>query len=535
MVPTTENPGLKYYYPTDAPVVHQDVDIVVYGATSGGVVAAVQAARMGKSVALVAFGRHVGGLTAGGLTATDGASDNVQGGITAEFFKMTGWSHFSPGDAEANYRKLLEEAGVPVYYEQRLDREDGVKIEDGRIVTVTMENGSTFAGKMFIDVTYEGDLMAAAGVTHTSGRDPKDLYDEEGAGVDRGRHQRIDPYVEPGNPESGVIPYVLDGMPEAYTGGTGQGDNLLQAYCFRMHLTNKEGKVPYPKPQGYDPADFQFVYRIMKRGTKPRLQLGGDTNNHEIIGHSAGTDFVNGNWILRDGEIVNWAQATYAEREQMFQAHVRYQQGYMYYIAHDLLGKITDDEEVLQRPQEERENIMRFVNSLVEEVNAYGLDPEEFPETGHWPWALYIREARRMVSDKVMTEDHVFGRQVAEDSVGLANYWADSHRVCRYEEDGRVYLEGGLGLPRDVGPWPVSYRAIVPARGEAGNLLVPWCISSSKVAFCSMRMEPCFMVLGQSAATAAALSIDRQVDVQDLDYAVLRERLLADGQILAHE
>ncbi len=454
----------------------------------------------------------------------------VQGSLTAEFFDKVGrWNHLSPSKAEATYEAMLSEAQVPVYFEQRLDREKGVVLKNNRIIEIRMKNGSSFKGKMFIDATYEGDLMAAAGVSYTSGRDPKDLYDEKGAGIDEGRNQRISPYVVPDDPSSGVIPYVIDKMPEDWQGPDGS-DGLLQAYNFRMHLTKGNHKVPYPEHDGYDPADFEFMYRILAGGSRVRLSLGADTNNHEVIGHNAGTDYVNGNWVVRDGKIVNWAEATYEEREQMFQAHVKYQQGYMYYIANDLLPRAETDPEM--KGDDKKEWAMEQVRKLVTRVNEYGLDPDHFGDTGHWPWALYIREARRMVSDEVMTEHNVFARDVAEDSVGLANYWADSHRVRRYTKDNQVYLEGGLDMPRDNPAWPISYRSIIPAKGEVENLLVPWAISSSKVAFCSMRMEPCFMVLSQSAATAACLAIDKKTTLQELKYALLREQLLKDGQIL---
>jgi hypothetical protein len=483
--PETPHPGLHYYYEAEAPVENVTADVIVYGGTSGGVVAAVKAARMGKSVALVELGRYLGGLTSGGLTFTDGVDHNVQGGITAEFFQAVGRTKFRPSVAETQFGRMLADAGVPVYFEQRLDRENGVTIENNRITSITTENGSTFTGEMFIDATYEGDLMAAAGVTYTSGRDPVELYNEQGAGVQEGRNQRIDPYIVEGDPSSGLIPLVAD-MPESYTAEPGDGDNLLMSYTFRLHLTDEEDRVPYPKPEGYDPNRWELLYRFMKPGSTVRLALGSDTNNHEVIGHSMGTNYVNGNWILRDGEIINWAEATYQEREQMFQDQVDYQQGYFYYIAHDLLPAAQADPELQTA---ENEWAMEQIEKLATTVAQYGLDPNEFQTTGHWPHTLYVREARRMISEVVMTEHHHFRDEIVDDPVGLANYFADSHKVRRYLKDDKVFLEGDIPVERNFEPWGISYRSIIPAREEIQNLFVPWAISASKVAFCSMRME----------------------------------------------
>jgi N-dimethylarginine dimethylaminohydrolase len=267
----------------------------------------------------------------------------------------------------------------------------------------------------------------------------------------------------------------------------------------------------------------------MKRGSTVRLALGSDTNNHEVIGHHMGTNNVNGNWILRDGEIINWAEATYQEREQMFQDQVDYEQGYFYYIAHDLLPAAQADPELQTA---ENEWAMEQIEKLATTVAQYGLDPNEFQTTGHWPHTLYVREARRMISEVVMTEHHHFRDEIVDDPVGLANYFADSHKVRRYLKDDKVFLEGDIPVERNFEPWGISYRSIIPAREEIQNLFVPWAISASKVAFCSMRMEPCFMVLSESAATAACLAIEEDVAVRDLSYDLLRARLIEDGQIL---
>jgi hypothetical protein len=517
--PVTPSPGLHYYYPVPPanPARTLKVDVCVYGGTPGGVAAAIQAQRMGKTAALAVFRRHVGGMTSGGLTAVDLGNANAIGGIAAEFLEKasqarldakTGVSPelgFRPSQAEQIFRGMLEQAKVPALFEHRLA---AVKKEGARITAITFENGDAIEAKMFIDATYEGDLFARAGVKYFIGRESNDTYGETLNGFQIAKtHQfrfGVDPYRTPGNPKSGLLPGIwpTDPLPAA-----GTGDKLVQAYNFRMWAVRADQGLPWPKPAGYDRAAYALLERYLNTDpsaewkftyTSGPVKLNvGDCNNAGPIS----SDFV--------GASNDWPDGDYATRERIFQAHVTYQQGMMWYLA--------NDEAV---PQKVREFTQKF-----------GLPKTEFLETAGWPHELYVREARRMVSDYVMTEKNCRRQIIAEDSVGLASYQMDSHHTSRVVVEGVAKAEGCLE-GHVAQPYPVSYRAITPRAAECTNLLVPVCLSSTHVSYGSIRMEPVFMLLGQSAATAASLSIDANVAVQQLDYAKLRARLLADGQRL---
>jgi len=529
--PTTPNPGLKYYYDFDSnnapPVVNQTYDIVVYGGTSAGVTAAVQAARMGKSVALVEFGREVGGMTSGGLVHTDRVDEQVQGGLAREFFDGVGRdSNFNPSQAKTQFEQMLANPGngapaIPVYYEKRLD---GVAKTGNRITSITTENGSTFQADMFIDATYEGDLMAAADVTYTVGREPRSKYNESRAGIASPVNLGIDPYNTPGVPSSGLIYGVSD---EPY-GSRGDGDDGLQAYNFRMYLT-KNNPQPIQQPAGYDKTEYEILKRRILTGNSSvwKGNFEKDTNNHEVFQTDLSTDHVGGNVIDDNGNPVTWADASYQQREQMYQSHVRWNLGMLYWLANDPdLHALANDS---SQPQDVQDLVQRIINDM----DGLGFAQGEHTETGGFPRQLYVREARRMVSDEVMTQAHYLGDIVVDDPIALANYFADSHHVRRIVVDGKVHAEGNTGGgPESI--WGISYKSIVPADGEASNLVVPTTISASSVAWNSMRMEPTFMVLGQTAATAAALAIDAGVDVQDLDYDQLEQELIVGGQLIAH-
>ncbi|MDF3128023.1 FAD-dependent oxidoreductase [Kiritimatiellaeota bacterium B1221] len=529
----TPNPGLTYYYPApDAPIVDLSADIVVYGGTSGGVTAAVQAVRMGKSVVLVVFGRHVGGMTSGGLTQTDGVNPRVQGGITREFFKATGHSGFKPSEAEQAFENLLADpvpgesgdTAIPVYYEQRLET---VEKKGTQITALHMENGSIFRGKFFIDCTYEGDLMAGAGVSYTYGKESIETYQESRAGRKAPvRLPGVDAYKIPGDPGSGLIYNLLDEAP----GKAGAGYPQIQAYNFRMYTlmnTHSAAMQPLFAPQEYDPEHFEILYRYHRAGGSTHLTVGNDINNHEMFHRGCATDHIGGNrWPDGDGGWSSWADADYATREQIYQSHVSWQLGMLWYL------KTNTRYRSLAHDLSLSETIRGNIQNLLNKVDQLGFPLHEYPETGGWPHELYVREARRMVSDFILTQAYYDHRLTAPDPVGLANYSSDSHHVRRFAgSDGKVWIEGDTG-GRRISPWKIPYRALIPPATECENLLVPWAISASSVAFASMRMEPCFMVLSQSAATAAALCIDRNVTVQELPYDHLRVRLLADGQIL---
>ncbi len=537
--------ALHYYRPeTPRPPTTIECDVAVYGSTPTGVAAAIQAARSGRAVVLLSFGKHVGGMTSGGLTATDLGKPDSIGGLALEFYDRIGAKvDFTSAGAEALFREMLDEAGVIV---REMCRLESVEMADQKIVSITMGTGETIRAAMFIDGTYEGDLMAAANVSYTVGREPAGAYGESLAGQWqevswKGIYQfcdlPIDPYVKPGDPDSGLLPGISAEQP----GKHGEGDNKVQAYNFRMILSDKPGKVPFPKPQGYDPSDFALLARFLNSDpgikwtlnytTKPMtdgpVQMrNGDSNN----AGSFSSDHVGGSDRWPDGTYQPGSFSEmpaprrglpvplgelYKMREEIFQDHVRYQQGLMYFL--------TNDPQV---PGELRERASRF-----------GLDPNEFAETGHWPHELYVREGRRIVSDYVMTQADCESKRVAEDSVGLASYPMDSHFCQRVvvEENGRpvVRNEGGFGHPCPK-PYPVSYRSIVPKKGECCNLLVPGCLSSSHVAYGSIRMEPVFMILGQSAGMAASLAMKGKVPVQEVDYGVLQRQLIAAGQRLSY-
>ncbi len=496
---------LRYWYPLPAAAPAQviECDVCAYGATPAGVTAAIQAARMGKSAVLVEFGRHIGGLTSSGLSATDGG--NHIGGIAVEFYQGLGkHSGFLPAAAEERFRTMLDEAKVKVFTERRLA---SVTKDGGTIRAMVMENGDTFRAKMFIDATYEGDLLAKAGVSYAVGREANAQYQETIDGIQHpGAHnftKPVDPFVIPGDPKSGLVAGISNAAADA-PGEFGAADKRVQAYNFRMYLAKMPEAIPFPKPAGYDPKRYELLLRYLEAGASVGdvMQLHvGDSNNNG--GFS--TDNI--------GMSAEWPDADYAQRERIYQDHVTYQQGFMWCLA----------------------NEPRVPEKIRSAVAGFGLDRRSFAETGGWPHQLYVREGRRMISDYVMTEHHCRGETSADDGVGLGEYNMDSHNCQRFvmkKGDAWVVKNEGDVQVHIPGPYSVSYRSIVPKAAECANLLVPVCLSATHIAYGSIRMEPVFMVLGQSAGTAAALAIDAGVAVQRVDYATLRARLDADKQVV---
>lgn len=517
-------------------------EVVIYGGTSAAVTAAVQARRMDKSVIVVCPEKHLGGMSSGGLGFTDMGDKSVIGGLAREFYhrlwqyyqqpeawrwqkqeefgnrgqgapaidqdKRTLWV-FEPQVAEQVFEDLVAEYGVPVYRDEWLDRDSGVKKDGTRIVTITMLSGKKFAGRIFIDATYEGDLVAAAGVSYHVGREANSRYDEQWNGVQKGaRHhghyfkKSVDPYVVPGDPSSGLLPRISADRP----GEDGQADHRVQAYCFRMCLTQvEENRVPFPMPAGYDPKQYALLLRVLATGWREVFQKFDaipnkktDTNNHGPFS----TDNIGMNY--------DYPEASYERRREIVEDHTVYQKGLMYFLAND--PRVSED---VRGP-----------------MSRWGLAKDEFEDNGHWPYQLYIREARRMVGRYVMTEDDCLVRRETPESVGMGSYTMDSHNVQRYvTEEGFVQNEGDVGV-RPPKPYNIAFGALLPRQEECTNLIVPVCVSSSHIAYGSIRMEPVFMILGQSAATAGALAIDASCPVQRVDYGKLREELLADGQIL---
>ncbi|MCA9202153.1 MAG: FAD-dependent oxidoreductase, partial [Planctomycetales bacterium] len=525
----------------------QTYDVVVYGGTSAGVVAAIQASRMGKSVVIVGPDKHLGGLTAGGLGWTDSGNKSAIGGISREFYERV-WKHyqrpeawpwqaqsefgnrnqsppgkdgdassmwvFEPHVAEQIYEQLVAEHKIPVHRDQWLDREPGrgVVMKDGRITAIKMLGGQVYQGRMFIDATYEGDLMAAAGVSFHVGREANRVYGETWNGIQVGTlhhghwfKKPVDPYVVPGDPSSGVLPRVSPDPP----GEKGEGDHRVQAYCFRMCLTNHdENRIPFPKPEGYDASQYELLLRVFTTGWRetfakfdPIPNYKTDTNNHGPFS----TDNIGRNY--------DYPEASYERRREIIREHEVYQQGLMYFIAND--PRVPED--------------------VRSKMAKWGLAKDEFTDNGGWPHQIYVREARRMIGQYVMTEHDCLDRRETPESVGMGSYTLDSHNVQRYiTPEGFVQNEGdiGVGAPR---PYEISYGSLTPKKDECENLLVPVCVSSSHIAYGSIRMEPVFMILAQSAATAACMSLDQNLAVQDLPYEKLRERLLADKQVLELE
>lgn len=508
---------INYYKPVPATQEQLNIhtDLCIYGASSAGIAAAIQAKRMGLNVVIAEFGRHLGGLTTGGLGATDIGNKGAIGGISREFYTAIGehygnkdgdgtqWT-FEPGVAKRIYQRWLEEAGIPVHYEQRLSK---VEKTGGNITALVMENRNVFTAKMFIDATYEGDLLALAGVSYHVGREANHVYHETLNGVHFGSPNHtfrswIDPYQIPGKPDSGL----LQGVVETPLLHQGHGDKSVQAYNFRICLTNvPDNRIPFPQPPNYDPETFTLLARYIQSGVWDALRL------HKMMPNGK-TDLNNYGAVSTDmiGANHEWPEGDYATRERIFQAHLHYNLGMLYFLCND----------------------ERVPAHIRQEVSQWGLPADEYTDSGHWTPQLYIREARRMVSEVVMTERHCFKYDKVEDPIGLAAYTIDSHNCRRLVIDGRCVNEGNVEIAPGP-PYPISYRSIIPKEEECTNLLVPVCLSSSHAAFGSIRMEPVFMILGQSAATAAALALEANCAVQEVDYATLRTKLLADKQRLA--
>ena len=523
-----------------------EFDLVVYGGTSAGVIAAVQAKKMGKTAIIVGPDKHLGGLSSGGLGFTDTGNKAVIGGLSRDFYHRV-WKEYQKGDtwkwqkqteygnkgqgtpamdgenrtmwifepsvAERVFESYVKEFEIPVDRDEWLDRKNGVKKSAGRITSITMLSGKTYSGKMFIDATYEGDLLATAGVDYHVGREANSVYGEKWNGVQVGvlhhRHhfgavkEKISPYVVPGDPKSGVLPRISTEPPGEY----GTGDKRVQAYCYRWcGTTHEENRIPFPKPEGYDPKQYELLVRIYEAGWRETFDKFDPIPNHKTDTNNHGpfsTDNIGMNY--------DYPEATYERRKEILEEHRRYQQGWLYFVAND----------------------PRVPKDVQDKMKKWGLPKDEFKDNGHWPHQIYVREARRMIGQFVMTENELTKKRPTPDSVGMGSYTIDSHNVQRYiTPEGYVQNEGDIGV--GISPYAIAYGSLVPKKAQCENLLVPICVSSSHIAFGSIRMEPVFMILGQSAATAAVMAIDDKQAVQDVPYTKLRERLLKDGQVLEH-
>ncbi|HEU5079267.1 MAG TPA: FAD-dependent oxidoreductase [Opitutaceae bacterium] len=511
-MPATLRP---YYYPDLSRGGSFDLitaDLCVYGGTAGGVVAAIAAAKRNLSVVLLEPGPRLGGVTSSGLGYTDIGNKAAIGGMAREFYRRVGrhygveeaWT-FEPHVAERVFADWLAETDVKVFTREFLD---AAARTGRRLTAVRMKSGRVVRAEQFIDASYEGDLLAAAGAPFRVGREDNALFQEtlNGAQINK-THQfdyPVDPYVVPGDSNSGLLFGMEPGQPVV-----GAGDHRVQAYCFRVCLTDDPAnRIPFAKPEGYDPRWYELLRRYFAAGWRDvfrkfdRLTVRSktDTNNHGAVS----TDFI--------GQNYEWPMGSYATREKIYQAHVTYQQGLHWYLANDpgVPAEIRD------------------------QYRQWGLCRDEFVETGGWPTQLYVREARRLLGEYVMTEHECRGTRLAPEPVGLAAYTMDSHNCRRFARDGHVANEGDVqehGFP----PYPIAYKAMVPPAAQCENLLVPVCLSATHIAYGSIRMEPVFMILGQSAATAAHIALEERIPLQAVPYADLRAALLKEGQILAWE
>lgn len=537
-------------------------DVIIYGATSAGVTAAIQTARLGKSVILIEPSSRIGGLTTGGLGQTDIGNKHIVGGISREFYQnikkhyddpdnwdwqtkseyvdggqtRTGitetamWT-FEPSAALEVFHEMMEGLDIKLVYNQRLNRAAGVELGNKAIKAITMESAERYEGKMFIDASYEGDLIAAAGISYTVGRESNATYGESLNGIQAELYGKtlggkrshnaahhnfiegVDPYVVKGDPTSGLLPFITEGG----SGIEGSGDKGIQAYCYRMTLTDHpDNRIPFKKPDNYQEQDYELLFRNYEAAKGPfeKMYTYGDpllpwinsampnrktdTNNQK--GFSS--DFIGQNW--------NYPEATYEERNKMAERHREYQQGLMWTLA--------------SHP--------RIPEPVRVRVSQWGTCKDEYEREDGWQQQLYIREARRMQSDYIMTQKNCEGIEVVKDPIGMAAYGMDSHHIKRYvNADGFVENEGNVEASVSA-PFPISYQSIVPKKEECTNLVVPVCLSASHIAFGSIRMEPVFMILGQSAAIVACLGLEEGEAVQDLEYELLEKKLIEQGQIL---
>jgi hypothetical protein len=519
-------------------------DVIVYGGTSGAVAAAVQIAQMDKTVVIVCPDQHLGGLSSSGLGFTDTGDKRVIGGISREFYqrvydhyqkekawkwqkkenygnkgqgttaidgdKRTMWI-FEPHVAEQIFEDFVKENNILVYRDNWLDRENGVQMKNGKIISISMLNGKEFVGEIFIDATYEGDLMAAAGADYHVGREANSVYNETWNGVQTGvlhhRHhfgdRKISPYVIPGDSTSGVLPRISTEHPGEY----GEGDNKVQAYCFRMCLTKvEENRVPFERPENYDSSQYDLLIRILNDGWRETFEKFDPIPNHK-------TDVNNRGPFSFDniGMNYDYPEATYERRKEIIKEHESYQKGLLYFYAND----------------------PRIPADIQKEMNEWGLAKDEFTDNDNWPYQIYVREARRMIGEFVMTENEVLGNSKVPDPIGMGSYTMDSHNTQRYiTPEGYVQNEGDIGVhPKE--PYQIAMGSILPKKEDCKNLLVPVAVSSSHIAFGSIRMEPVFMILGQSAGIIAVMSIEKNSDIHDLDYNEIKPKLLEEGQVIS--
>lgn len=507
-----------------------DYDVIIYGGTSAGVVAAYQVKKLGKSVLLIVPDGHIGGLSSGGLGETDIGNKQVIGGLSLDFYKKLGsvygkeesWK-FEPKEAMKVFLNMISEAQITVI---KLKKIKSVNKTANKITSITLVNTygkpskssvETVNAAVFLDCTYEGDLFAKAGISFALGRERNEQYGETINGYSlpdylkqSGRHQfpdSISPYKVAGKPSSGLLYGISTDKP----GKKGQGDQLIQAYNFRICLTRDPANViPITKPENYNPENYELLARLIERQpTFDKLQQyfiwslmpNGKTDINNRGGFS--TDMIGANH--------NWPEADFDERKKIYDEHLAYTKGLLYFYKTD----------------------PRIPNKMQEAFQKYGYPKDEYVENNHWTPQLYIREGRRMIGEYVMTEKNCVGAEVVTDPIAMAAYAMDSHNTQRIIVNGMVKNEGNVEV-KGFKPYPISYKSIVPKKSECTNLLVPVSLSASHIAFGSIRMEPVFMILGQSAALAAVQALTEKKAVQDIDYNILKTALLSNNQILSN-
>ena len=493
-----------------------NTDVFIYGSTSAGVIAAYSIEKQGKSAIVADPDFHIGGMTSGGLGLTDIGNKYVVTGLSRDFYRRVGQHYgkfeqwiFEPHVASGIFKEYINEAGIELMQGFRLEK---VNVADKKVVSVsgTLDGKPvTVSAKMFVDCSYEGDLMAKAGVSYTTGREDNSVYGETYNGVQvLDGHQfpdGIDPYVEKGNPASGL----LWGISENPVMSNGHGDRKIQAYNYRIALTdNPDNMIPITRPDGYDPDKYELLIRLKEKQPWKSLNdifiwskmPGNKTDINNRGGFS--TDMIGMNW--------DYPEAGYDKRKEIAKTHEVYTKGLLYFLGND----------------------SRIPEFIRREMLRWGYPKDEYADNGNWSPQLYVREARRMVSDLVMTQLHCVGRETVSDPIAMAAYTMDSHNCDRHVVNGMVKNEGNVevgGFP----PYPISYRSICPKRNEIQNMLVPVCLSASHIAYGSIRMEPVFMVLAQVSATAACLAIDKNAPIQDVDYRVINASIknnpLSDG------
>jgi hypothetical protein len=512
--------GIIAFTPAIARAATLNYDVVVYGGTAGGAIAAIAAANEGQHVALIEPRHHIGGMTSGGLGRTDFGDMSVIGGMSLEFYKRLGKHYdedvswfFEPHRAEKTLRDWLKEAGVALYFDSRLKSltKDGT-----RIASITLLNGDVFAASVFIDCSYEGDILPRAGITYTWGREGKAVYGESLAGriAYSDKHQ-FDVPVNPHDEEGELLPLIMpdDGL------AAGAGDKKVQAYNFRMCLSSdKDNQVPFPKPDNYDPKRWEIMRRYLAQHPDIKLDevmiVSPMPNNKTDINNRGpvSTDYIGGSWL--------YPEASYEEQARIWQEHIDYVKGFFYFLAND-----PDVPAPLQA-----------------EMNGWGLAKDEFVDTDHWPHQLYVREARRMVGSYVTIQKDLQDDLRKEDSIGMGSYNSDSHHVQRFVVDESPLWEKGTpslinegDMQVGVRAYDMSYFSFVPKAEECTNLLVGSAFSASHVAYSSMRMEPQYMIIGEAAGIAASLAIQAKTPVQKIDIKALQAKLYEHDGILHRE